>query len=385
MSDGNQNQYTSDKMKEKFPIYSLATLCNTTIGIGIFALPYIASRVGIWVMAAYFLVLGTVAVAVHLMFAEVSLATPDYKRFPGFAKVHLGAWGERIALVCTIVGFLASMIAFMVIGGQFLQSFLSPWVNAPDSVFSVVYFLAGSILIYFGINLVSKIELWGLIAFFLILGAITIVGLPFFQLSNLSVNSGNPKDFFLPYGAVLFALWASSSIPEVEEMLGREKRKKFLKPVIFWSSAISLFAYSVFTVMILGLTGQATTESALMGLRALFGGNLLALCFLFGFITSFTSFIIIGLTLKKILAYDLKLDKRVAWVVTVLTPLTLYLAGIKDFIAIFSFVGGILLSIDGIMIVLMYEKIWPDRKFIAYPLLIFFIGGIIYELAYSFR
>jgi amino acid permease len=372
-------------MKDKFPIYSLATLCNTTIGIGIFALPYIASRVGIWVMAAYFLVLGTVAVAVHLMFAEVSLATPDYKRFPGFAKVHLGAWGERIALVCTIVGFLASMIAFMVIGGQFLQRFLSPWISAPESAFSVVYFLAGSILIYFGINLVSKIELWGLITFFLILGIISIVGQPSFQTSNLLVNSGNPKDFFLPYGAVLFALWASSSIPEVEEMLGRENRKKFLKPVILWSSAISLFAYSVFTILILGITGINTAQSALMGLKPLFGDGLLSLCFLFGFVTSFTSFIIIGLTLKKILAYDLKLDKLAAWVVAVLTPLALYLAGIKNFIAIFSFVGGILLSIDGIMIVMMYQKIRPEKKIIAYPLILFFIGGIIYELAYSFR
>jgi amino acid permease len=371
-------------MKEHFPVYSLATLCNTTIGIGIFALPYIASRVGIWVMAAYFAVLGIVAVIIHLMFAEVALATPDYKRFPGFAQIHLGVWAHRIALFCTVVGFLASMIAFMVIGGQFLQNFLSPWINAPESAFSIAYFLAGSLLIYFGINLVSKIELWGLVVFFTIMGAISIIGFPSFQFSNLLVNSGSPKDLFLPYGAVLFALWASSSIPEVEEMLGRANRKKFLKPVVVWASALSLFAYLVFIALIIGLTGQNTTESALMGLKPLFGGGILSLCFLFGFVTSFTSFIIIGLTLKKILAYDLRLDKLTAWSVTVIAPLALYLAGIKDFIAIFSFVGGILLSIDGIIIVMMYQKVRPERKFIAYPLILFFIGGIVYELAYSF-
>lgn len=370
-------------VKEKFPIYALATLCNTTIGIGIFALPYIASRVGIWLMAAYFLILGSVAIAVHLMFAEVSLATPDYKRFPGFARIHLGAWGERIALACTIIGFLASMIAFMVIGGQFLQNFLSPWIGGSESAYSLAYFLAGSVLIYFGINLVSKIELWGLFVFFIILGIISAIGFPLFKIENLLSGLKAPADFFLPYGAVLFALWASSSIPEVEEMLARENRKKFLKPVILWSSAISLFAYAVFIILILGLTGSNTTESALMGLKPLFGDGLLSLCFLFGFITSFTSFIIIGLTLKKILAYDLKLNKPAAWSVAVLTPLALYLAGIKDFIAIFSFVGGILLSLDGIMIVLMYQKIRPDKKTASYPLILFFIGAIIYELAYS--
>ncbi|HOX29532.1 MAG TPA: aromatic amino acid transport family protein [Candidatus Paceibacterota bacterium] len=370
-------------MKENFPFYSLATLCNTTIGIGIFALPYIASRVGIGVMAAYFLVLGFVAVIIHLMFAEVALSTPDYKRFPGFVKIHLGAKAEWIALVCTIVGFLASMIAFMVIGGQFLQSFFSPWLSAPENAFSIAYFLAGSLFIYLGINLVSKIELWGLVIFFTIMGAIMIIGLPSFQLSNLLVNSGTGKDLLLPYGAVLFALWASSSIPEVEEMLGRENRKKFLKPVVVWSSALSLFAYVSFIILIIGLTGGNTTQSALMGLKPLFGNGLLSLCFLFGFITSFTSFIIIGLTLKKILAYDLKINKLAAWSITAATPLALYLAGIKDFIAIFSFVGGILLSIDGIMIVMMYQKIRPEKNLIAYPLILFFIGGIIYELAYS--
>jgi amino acid permease len=369
--------------KFPLPIYPLATLSNTAIGIGIFALPYVASRVGLPVMLLYFAVLGAVVTAIHLMFADVAAETPDYKRFPGFAKIHLGRWGEITALICTIIGFLASMIAFMVIGGQFLQNFLAPWLGGGETAYSIIYFLTGSILIYFGINLVAKIELWGLIIFFSVLLMLFVCGLPYFNLHNLLIKTGGAADLFLPYGAILFAMWSASSIPEVEEMLARKNEKYYLKKIICASAAISALAYLIFIILMLGLTGNQTTESALLGLKSMFGGSLLTLCFFFGFITSFTSFIIIGLTLKKILAYDLKLDKKLAWAVTCLGPLGLYLAGFKNFIVIFSLVGGILLSIDGILIILMYQKVRPKNKWLVSPLLLFFFAGIIYEIWFS--
>jgi len=36
------------------------------------------------------------------------------------------------------------------------------------------------------------------------------------------------------------------------------------------------------------------------------------------------------------------------------------------------------------LIILMYQKIRPDRKMICWPLLLILAGGIIYELAYYF-
>ena len=71
-------------------IYTLSMLVNTTIGIGIFALPYIAVRAGMVLTLVYFVVLGLIVTAVHLMFGELALHTPDHKRLPGCAKIYLG-------------------------------------------------------------------------------------------------------------------------------------------------------------------------------------------------------------------------------------------------------------------------------------------------------
>jgi len=365
--------------------YPLAVMCNTIIGVGIFGLPYVAAKVGLPLMFGYFLVIGALIAVIHLMFCEVALKTPDYKRLGGFARIYLGKWGAAVAIVSNIIGFFGIMVAFMIVGGQFLYEFASPLLGGDQAAYSFLYFLAGALLIYFGINIVSRVGLWGLAMFFAIFAILAFKGMPFFTSQNLAAHTGAAGDFLLPYGAVLFALWASSSIPEVEEMLGRKNRKDLLKPVMIAASLIALVTYFLFVVMIVGITGPSTTQSAFIGLKQVLGNGAMSLFFLFGVVTSFTSFIIVGLTLKKILVYDVRIEKHVAWALTAIVPIILFLSGFKNFIDIFSLVGGVLLGLDGILIILMYQKIRPARKLATYPLLLIFVGGIIYELAYYLK
>jgi len=62
--------------------------------------------------------------------------------------------------------------------------------------------------------------------------------------------------------------------------------------------------------------------------------------------------------------------------------LLLYLAGVKSFIAVIGVVGGIMLAVDGILILLMYKKLRPERKIFVYPLILLLLGGIIYSIVY---
>lgn len=363
-------------------LYPLATMCATIIGIGIFALPYVAVKVGLPVMFLYLLVVGSLVTLVHVMFAELSLVTPDYKRLAGFAKIYLGRWGKDIAIISNIVGFFGILVGFMIIGGQFLYQFAGPLFGGPEVAYSFIYFLAGTALVYFGISLVSRVGLWGLLMFFLIFGVLAFRGSHYFSFDNLAAHSGTIKDIFLPYGAVLFAMWASSSIPEIEEMLGKRENKKSLKLIIVAASVIALVTYALFITLIAGITGANTTQSAFIGLRDVLGEGATSLFFLFGLITSFTSFIIVGLSLKRIFVYDMRIDKRVAQGLIVCVPIILFLSGFKNFIDIFSLVGGVLLGLDGVLILLMYQKKFPSKKFLTRPLLGLFAAGIIYEIAY---
>jgi len=366
--------------------YPVATLTGTIIGVGLFALPYITSKVGFWVMSGYFLVLGFLVILIHLFFGELALKTPDLKRFPGFAKYHLGNWGEKIALSSNILGIFGAILAYLIVGGEFLTELLGPIFGGGNLIWTLVYFSFGALLIFLGIKIIAKIELWGLILFFLVLFLIFLRGKSLIHIENLFPNFSNfgfrISDFFLPYGPIIFSLWGASLIPEVEEML--KEKKESLKKVIIISILISILVYLFFIYLILGITGSQTTESALTGLRNFLGDGIVSLAFFFGILTTFTSFIALGLTLKKILWYDLKIDKNLAGAITCFLPLILFLAGFKHFIPVINFVGAIMLGIDGILILLMFKKIKPQNLLI-YPLILILLGAIVYEIIYFLK
>jgi len=369
-------------------IYAITTISGTIIGAGLFALPYITLQVGFWVILAYFLILGSLVVLIHLFFGELSLKTPDFKRLPGFAKVYLGKNGEIVAYTSTILGLFGAILVYLILGGKFLTELVSP--QAGTLPFTLFYFVVGAALIFYGIKAIEKVEFWGLVLFLVILFAVFFKGAAFINIENLfigqcSMSNGQWSNLFLPYGAILFSLWGAALIPEAEEILG--KRKKMLSRIIPITILIPVLVYLFFIYIILGITGVQTTEEALSGealsgLKDILGNGMIILALLFGLLTTFTSFVALGLTLKKVLWYDLKISKNLAWAITCFSPLILYLIGIKSFIAVIGVVGGIMLAIDGILILLMYKKIKPQRAYLVYPLIFVLLGGIIYSVIY---
>ncbi len=187
-----------------------------------------------------------------------------------------------------------------------------------------------------------------------------------------------PENWFLPYGPILFSLWGTSIIPEAEEMI--IDKKHLLRKLIVFSLLTAIFVYLFFIVLVLGITGSGTTEAALSGLGRAVDGSVIYLVFLLGLLAVFNAFISAGLTLKKVFLYDLKTRRLVAWSATCLVPLLLFFLGVKSFIPLISFIGGVMLGIDGILILLMYHKI-NRQNVLVYPLIMIFVAGIIYEIS----
>ncbi len=363
-------------------IYPVATLSGTIVGVGLFALPYAASKVGMPLIAGWFGILGALAILVHLFYGEVALKTPDYRRFPGFAQHFFGNKGKKIALITTIGGLLGAILAYLIIGGEFLTQIFQPYFGKGEIFYALVYFLIGAIFIFLGIKAIAKIEFWGLVGFLLILLGIFFRGLPHFKISNLFPEP-NISQIFLPYGVILFSLWGAALIPEVEEMLGKEK--KLLGKVVFISLLVAIFIYLFFTITVLGITGPATTPSALPGLKSFLGDGIVVLTLFFGLLTTFTSFISLGLTLKRVLSFDLGISEVKSWAITCFGPFFLYFLGIKNFVSLISFLGAVFLGIDGILILLMYKKIKPKKGKIALLLSLIFLAGIAYEIVYFLK
>jgi len=365
-------------------IYPVATLSGSIIGVGFFALPYITLKVGILIMLAYFFVLGFLVILIHLMYGEIALKTPDFKRLPGFVGFHLGKWPGRLSLIFTTIGSFGILLVYLIIGSDFLSNVFLPILGGSKLLYVFIYFTLASLIIYFGIKIVSKVELTVLCFLLLVLVLIFIKGFSQIKISNFFILNTDfgIKNLFLPYGAVMFSLWGTGMIPELEEMLG--KNKKLIKKIIITAILIPAVIYLFFIFLVLGITGANTTQSALLGLKGFLGNGVVILGILIGVATTFVGFITLGLTLKKMLIFDLKIKNFHSWVITCFTPLALFLIGLNSFIGLISFIGGVLLGIDGIFILLMYKKI-GGKKILVYPLSLIFIFGIIYELVYFIK
>jgi len=368
-------------------IYPIATLAGSIIGVGFLSLPYITLKVGILVMLFYFIALTTLVVFIHVIFAKISLKTPDYKRWPGFVGFYLGRFPKAMVLVSTVIGSFGVLLVYLIVGGQFLTAVFGPLFGGNEATYVFLYFALASTFVYLGVRVVSKVDSLALVLLVAILCVIFFEGFSHMNLGNVFAGAAsatflkNPN-IFLPYGAIIFSLWGVGLIPEIEEMV--IKNKKSLKRIIIIGTLIPALVYIAFIFLILAISGSQTSQSAFLGLKAFLGWPILTVAFLMGVVTTFIAFIAQGLLLKKVLMYDMGIKEGLAWVLTVFPPFVLFLLGFNSFIGLISFIGGILLSIDGILILLMYRKI-GGKKIIIYPLSLFFILAILYQVIYFIR
>jgi amino acid permease len=364
-------------------IYPVAVFAGGTIGVGFLSLPYITIKVGIWMMLFYFLIITAIVLLINLIFCKISLKTPDFKRFPGFVEYYLGKWPKVFTLITVVLGTFGVALVYLLVGGQFLASVFQPVLGFDTLTYILIYFLIGSIIIFFDIKIVAKIEFIIIILLLLSVISIFVGGFSQINIQNVFVDWKNSlANIFLPYGPILFALWGIGLIPEVEEMLRGDKKR--LSTVISISTIIVAVFYFIFAILISGITGSQTDPTGLASLRSFLPTTLVSLSLLVEALATFVAFIMQGITLKKTIIFDLKIKHWQAFCITVCPPMILLLLGFRSFIPIISLVGGVFLGINGILILLMYKKI-GGKNIIIYPLSFVFLLGLIYELIYFIK
>ena len=201
-------------------LLALSTFCGTIIGVGLFGLPYVTAKVGFLPMIFYFLVLGAVMTLIHLIYGEIVLRTPGKHRLPGYNRLYLKSpLLEALSYLSTIVGLTGALLAYLVVGGEFLTNLLQPYLGGSPLLYSSVFFSLGFLMIYFGSGPVSKTEFFSLGIFFFVQAVLLAKALPYLEPNHFTTAQLNPSNFFLPYGVILFSLAGTSVIPEMREIL----------------------------------------------------------------------------------------------------------------------------------------------------------------------
>ena len=365
---------------------AIAALIGTIIGVGVFGVPYALSQIGVGLGIVYFLVLGGIQLLQHLFFAEAAITCPDKLRLPGLTERYLGRHARFIATISITLGHWGGMLAYIIVGGQFLFVLFSPFFGGSLMLYQFLWSILGASILFFGLNFVSKIDFFATVGLLLTMMAIIVLGLPHVQAPHLILFTG--KDFILPYGVIFFALSGLPAVLEMEDIL--EGNHKNYRLAVTIGTLVATLLTAIFGFVVWGVVGPAITKDAMNGLQEILGGGVMRFIALFGFLAVATSYFGTGIHLQDSFQYDAKMSKFFSWLLTIGVPFVVFLFGVKNFITIISFSGAVFGGITAILVALLYivitrkklvsEKPLGAPLWLAYVSIVVISCGALYEI-----
>lgn len=378
--------------KSKSFLYGFLTMSGMAIGAGLFGVPYVLSRAGAVTGVFYFIILGAVVVCSHLIYGETLLRTKGEHRLPGLTGIYLGKKWKYAAVAASVAGFYAVIIAYIILGGSFLHTLFSPFFGGAVIYYQIIFFAVMALIILAGLKMMAASE--AALTIFL-LAAIVFLSVWISGAAHIkNFTHFDLKEIFLPYGVILFSITGAAAVPEVLEIM--KKNKKNVKTAIVWGSIIPIILIAVFSFAVLGATGAGTAEEAISGLGQVFGSWILYAGAAFGLLAVATSFLPLALYAKEQFVFDFKINGALSWVLACVIPFLIFLFGTKDFIKIIGFSGAVFSGFEAFLIIGIYIRakragerkpeyeIRPPIAFL-YIMGVIFLLGMVYEIGTFFR
>ena len=347
-------------------------LVGTTVGGGVFALPYVFSRSGFFPSLLGLLFLGSLMTSLNWFYSQIILATKGDHQLPGYVRRYLGPKLAWLATLTMILSLNGALLAYVILGGEFLALSLGQLAN---SFYHFWFYLLGVWFFARGFKKLVRIESWLTLALVLLMIFIPMVLIKVIRWENYLLITDRPWFF---WGATLFALTGFSIIPEVEEVLRREREK--LTQVIIIGSLLPVLLYALFGFGVWGATGLVTTADALSGL-IVFSPILARVGAMVGLLALMTSFIGLVDVAKEIYYRDLNISERLAKILAILPASLGVFLPMEGFIKVISLTGALSLAIAASLICLMIIKLRPKLKWLAAGVGLIFVLGVLTQLS----
>jgi len=326
-------------------------LMGTTIGAGIFGLPYVIAQVGFIPGIFYLLFLGAAVLIVNLIYGEIILRTPGDHQLGGYFRLYLDKKQKRLQGLSSLSFFISvygAMLAYIIGVGEFLTIIFG--IGNPV-VWSIFFFVLGAASLYLGLRSVAFLEL---LIVFLLIGIVAVFfGVGFDKISWSYFTETNFSRFFLPYGVILFAINGNAIIPEMEEIL--RKRPQSLKKAIILGTLIPVLVYLLFALFVVGICGSGTSQDSVSCLSLVLPKWIVQLTVGFGILAMASSFLSLSYVLKECWFRDFKFSRPKAFIFSILPSFALFFLGARNFISVLEFSGAISFGLSAILILTMHN------------------------------
>lgn len=367
--------------------YAVATLVGSTVGVGIYGMPYAFQKSGFGIGFLFLIGVSGIVLLTNLLYGEVVLRTHQRHQFIGYAHKYLGSKFKKLALFEFLLAVYGGLIGIIIISGGFLANILSPFLHDSPAFFSTIFVIVASLLILLGLKVISKVDFFMMVLFAGIVALIAVLGMKHLGTGNFVFGTG--VSWFLPFGVVLFAMNSLPGIPLVREVLVGDEKK--VKKAIFLGTMIPAVLYFIFTFFIVGVSGVLTTPDAISGLLSSLGPKIVLVGSIFGFLTSSTIFLNLGTALNESLREDFHFRKSWAWFLALVPSYILFAIGVRNFIDVVGLVGGVAIALESILLIFIYVKAKKNGEripeysirlpnLVLYFLILIFVLAIFYTL-----
>jgi len=372
-----------------------ATLIGTIVGAGILAVPYVVAQAGFLVGFFIIVLLGLAFIFLNLVTGEIVLRTKEQHQITGYAAKYLGTWGKRLMTFSMMFSIYGALTAYLIGEGETLKAIFN--VGTP-LIYSLIFFTLTFVIIYKGVKATGKAEL---VLITLLLGVVFLIGI--FSYKNIDVNNLktiNLANFFMPYGAILFAYIGYQALPEMQEVLGGNREK--MKKAIYIGSAIPILLYLLFSLFVVGIVGfdqfqalEPNQRIATIALSVYSSPILGAFANVIAVLAMFTSFLTLGIAMVEMYEYDYLISRTKSLLLTFSVPLFISVFSLSTFITVIGITGALAGGLMGILIILSYwkAKTLGDRKpeyslkthkIFGSVLIVMFALGIAYQFYTNF-
>ncbi len=345
---------------------AVAIVAGTIFGAGAFGLPYALAQSGPVVGLFWFAVIGSAVLCLHLMYGSLQSAGNVHGRLISLVSEYFGPRFRCIPMVSTTVGAGGALLAYIIVGGYFLNILFEEIGGFDTKQWSFVFGGIFFCLIFIGLRSAARFETIATLLLFL--GVWALATFLFRDGNALALPKGSLVGAFVPYGIILFSLYGANSIPEAIEYLEGDKKK--LIPAIVIGTVVPLVTYIAFAFSVLMVVGSSVQTEAISSLVSFVPHEIVMAGAFVGFLAIATSFVVVGAYLADTLHYDMRINARIARICAGGIPIILFMSGIRDFTLVTGVIGSILGGIDGILISLMFmrqRRLAGRHQLISFP------------------
>ncbi len=341
------------KNKQLTIVESACIITGYGIGGGVMAMPYLAQRNGclmsLLILAAAFLA----SFILHVMIAELAVKSGGGSQIIEVFSRYLfqGKYKKVLTLAFFVIMALVlftNLAAYISGAAEIISKLLgiSLWLSR------LLFYAAAASVVLFGLKAVGVSEKLAVGVIFLLVGLLACFSMLHIQ-NPLPVNAGSITEGLAYFGMGMFAFSAFFSVPQAVSGLGGDGKK--VRKAVFLGLLNNFILITVITVCAL-LSSAQVTEVAMIGWSKGIGSWAEMVGSLFTILAMLTTYWSISLALADIVEEQLKLSRRLCWVIATLPSLALTFAGLGGFMEFMRLAGGLIAILIALLVVPAFRK-----------------------------